>query len=111
MRIAFNEIEETILEHFFGGEGRVIARMYVDPMGNKIMRGRMEPGCSIGLHRHTENMEVIFVESGSAKAICDGVEERLGPGDCHYCPKGSEHTVINDGIEDFVYRAVVPMQP
>ena len=47
---------------------------------------------------------------GKAKSICDGKEEYLVAGDCHYCPKGSEHCLINVGDEDVLFNAVVPQQ-
>ena len=46
-----------------------------------------------------ENIQVIIDET-----------ERLAAGDCHYCPKGGFHTLINDGDEDLVFFAVVPQQ-
>ena len=109
MIIKFDEIKETELKSFYGGEGALIAHMYVDEK-NKILRGRLEKGSSIGLHRHVPTAEVIFILSGKGKAICDGVAEYLAAGDCHYCPKGSEHSLINIGEEDLCFYAVVPQQ-
>lgn len=109
MIIKFNEMEETQLKAFYGGEGALIANMYVDEK-NKILRGKLVHGASIGLHRHVPSSEIIFIISGRGKAICDGVEEILNPGDCHYCPKGSEHTLMNMGEEDLCFYAVVPQQ-
>ena len=31
-------------------------------------------------------------------------------GDCHYCPKGHTHSLINNSDEDLVFFAVVPVQ-
>ena len=109
MIIRFNEIEEKELKSFYGGEGALIANMYVDDK-NKILKGKLAVGSSIGLHRHVPSSETIFILSGKGKAICDGKEEYLSAGDCHYCPKGSEHTLINVGQEDLCFYAVVPQQ-
>lgn len=109
MVIKFDEIKETELKAFYGGEGALIANMYVDEK-NKILRGKLVPGATIGLHRHIPSSEIIFILSGKGKAICDGVEEGISAGDCHYCPKGSEHTLINVGEEDLCFYAVVPQQ-
>ena len=108
MKIDFNESESVSIEHFYGGEGTTDACMNVDEAGNRILKGRLAPGCSIGLHRHEKSMEAIFILSGTGKAICDGREERLSPGDCHFCPEGSEHSLINDGIGDLTFFAMVP---
>lgn len=109
MIIKFDEIKETELKAFYGGEGALIANMYVDGK-NKILRGKLIPGATIGAHRHVPSSEIIFILSGKGKAICDGVEEFLTAGDCHYCPKGSAHTLINVGEEDLCFYAVVPQQ-
>ena len=109
MLIKFNEIKEMELQAFYGGEGSLCANMYVDDK-NRIMRGKLVPGATIGLHRHVPSSEIIFILSGKGKSICDGVEEFLSAGDCHYCPKGSEHCLINVGEENLCFYAVVPQQ-
>lgn len=110
MIINFEEMEETRLDNFNGGEGYVAARMLMPEMG-KIMLVRIPKGCSIGMHTHSTNCEVFYVMSGKGKAICDGAEEELVSGLCHYCPKNSTHTAINTGDEDLVLFAVIPNQP
>lgn len=109
MLIRFDTMEETVLKNFNGGEKEFRAHMRIDENG-KILKGRLEPGASIGLHTHTTSSEIIFYLSGSGYVITDGEEERVTVGDCHYCPKGSAHTMINDGDEDLVFYAVVPNQ-
>ena len=83
--------------------------MYTDER-NKIIRGRLIPGASVGGHKHETGSEIVFVLSGEATAFTDGEEERLSAGQCHYCPKGHSHTLRNDGPEDFVFFAVVVEQ-
>ena len=107
MIIKFDEIKEKELQAFHGGEGALIANMFVDEK-NKILRGKLIPGASVGVHRHVPSSEIIFILSGKGKSICDGKEELLFAGDCHYCPKGSEHCLINVGEEDLLFYAVVP---
>ena len=107
MRIDFDTMETTVIPHFRGGEKEVSSEMFVDEC-NKIMRGRLIPGASIGLHTHETSSEIIYILSGSGKALCDGGSEDLFPGKCHYCPQGHTHSLINDGSEDLVFFAVVP---
>ena len=109
MRIDFDAMEETIIPHMRGGEKEVAARMYTDELG-KIMRGRLIPGASIGLHTHEDSSEIIYLLSGHGKVLGDGVYEDLVPGGCHYCPKGHTHSLINDGTEPLEFFAVVPNQ-
>lgn len=108
MILNFDAIEPSVLTNFQGGQGQLVSRRHLDE-NNKITRGLLAPGCSIGKHTHKGTSEVIFVLSGSAKMyIDDGVEE-LKAGDCHYCPEGSSHSFVNDGTEDVVFYAVVPV--
>lgn len=109
MKIEFDKMEETKIPKFKGGEGEIIAKMYVDNLG-KIMHGRLEPGSSIGMHSHETNSEIIYILEGKGKVLYDDTEESLSIGECHYCPKGHAHSLMNDGNEDLVFFAVVPEQ-
>ncbi|SET68801.1 hypothetical protein [Lacrimispora sphenoides] len=59
MIINFDEIEETILPRFNGGEKEFKAKMLVDK-NNKILYGKLEPGASIGMHTHDTSSEIIY---------------------------------------------------
>ena len=107
MLINFNEMPDTVLEHFNGGEGRLIAKIFNDGT-NKILRGLLEPGSTVGLHTHTGNSETIYILSGTGKVLYDGGYETVGPGSCHHCPNGPSHSLINDSNGDLVFFAVVP---
>lgn len=85
MRIVFDDIKESLAPNFKGGEKSFASRAYSDGK-NKMMKGRLVPGASIGLHRHEGNCEMIYVLEGSGKMLYDGGEERLSAGDFHYCP-------------------------
>ncbi len=107
MKIRFDEMDSTVLPQFWGGEGALVAKLYKDER-NKILKGTLAPGASIGLHCHETSSEIIFVLSGTGSVLCDGKIEPLGAGDCHYCPKGHEHSLRCDGDEDLIFFAVVP---
>ena len=107
MIIRFNEMQERELTSFKGGMGALNAKIFADA-DNKILRAKLVPGASVGVHCHETSAEIIYILSGQAKAICDGEEELLSQGDCHYCPKGSAHCLINVGEEDVHFFAVVP---
>ena len=109
MIIEFDKLEETRLPQFKGGEGDTIARMREDELG-KIMYGRLEPGSSIGFHKHETNSEIIYILSGTADFLYDDGTEQTRAGGCHYCPKGHSHSMINNGDVDLVFFAVVPNQ-
>lgn len=106
MQIDFESMENTVIPNFKNGEGTVEAKMFYD--GNaRIMLSRIRPGSSIGFHTHDINSEVIFIVSGIGKAVWNGEEQILKAGSCHYCPKGTSHTLINTGDDDLVMYAAV----
>ena len=107
MKIQFDNVQPSVLEHLNGGVGQLVSRRHMD--GNvKITRALLAPGCSIGMHTHKTSSEVIFVLSGVGKMLIDDTEEILRPGVCHYCPQGHSHSFINEGDQDLVFYAVVP---
>ena len=73
MKIQFDQLPEKRLESFWGGEGALCAKMYVDEQ-NKILRGVLAPGHSIGYHIHDTSSEIIFFLSGSGKTVTDDAE-------------------------------------
>lgn len=109
MLIDFAAIEEKAIPHMRDGEKEANMRIYADELG-KIMRGRLVPGASIGLHTHDTSSEIIYVLSGAGKVLCDGAYEPVCAGICHYCPKGHAHSLINDSQEELTFFAVVPEQ-
>ena len=109
MKILFDQMNDTVLEKFNGGEGRLVAKMYNDGK-TKILRGLLAPGCSIGMHTHETNSEIMHVLAGTARVIMDGETEIIRAGQTHYCPKGHTHTTICDGPEELHILAVVPEQ-
>lgn len=109
MKIAFDKIEEKALPAFKGGEKQFNVKMFTDEL-NKIMKGRLEPGASIGMHTHEGNSEIMFITKGCGSVVYDGVTIPLEAGDVHYCPKGHSHSLINDSGSDLEFSAVVPEQ-
>lgn len=107
MLIEFDQIPETVTPRMRGGEGELIARMFVNE-DVKIMRGLLAPGCTIGLHTHETDSEMIYVLSGTGRVLYDGAYEPLSAGSCHYCPKGHQHSLINDSDGDLVILAMIP---
>ena len=109
MKLDFVSMEETIIPHFKDGEKEIAAKMFFDGT-NRLLHGRLVPGASIGTHCHDTSSEVIYILSGTATVLCYGQSVILTPGQCHYCPKGSTHTMKNNGTDDLIFFAVVPQQ-
>lgn len=110
MLVDFSNIETTVIPNMRGGEKQVSAQMYTDSL-NKIMKGHLIPGATIGMHTHETSSEIIYILSGKGKILYDDGCEPLEAGSCHYCPKGHAHSLINDSTEeDLCFFAVVPEQ-
>ena len=109
MLIDFSKITELEAVGFKGGEGSLLRRPSGDE-GCAVMRGRLLPGSSIGMHTHTDSCEVIYILSGTASITMNGVTETVAAGQAHYCPKGGTHTMKNHGDGELCFLAVVPKQ-
>lgn len=106
MKIEFDEMSETLIPEFKGGTGELFLKKYEEDK-IKIMRSRLTAGSFIGRLKHTDDCEIIYIVSGEAEAFCDGKKETLFKGAAHYCPSGSEHSIVNTGKKDLEMFAVV----
>ena len=116
MKIRFEEMEVTVLPQFKGGEKEFAANMFFDGT-NRIFKGRLIPGATIGMHTHDDSCEVIFILEGSGTMVEDQSSQDqevvipVSAGDCLYCQKGHSHSLRNTAEEgDLVFYAVVPKQ-
>lgn len=85
--------------------------MYFDGT-NRMFKGCLIPGATIGVHTHDDSCETIFILSGkgSILEIENGVESvnEVFPGDCLFCGKGQTHSLMNiSEDEDLVFYACV----
>lgn len=114
MIIDFNSIDLSVLPNFKGGEKELAANMFFDGT-NRIFKGRLVPGATIGMHTHDDSCEVIFILEGCG-TIVEGESEPqsilpVKAGDCLYCEKGQSHSLRNTAdSEDLVFYAVVTKQ-
>ena len=109
MVLDYAAMETTHIPNFLGGEGVLHAQMHVDER-NRILHGILPPGSSIGWHIHETSSEIIYVLSGAGKVRMENGEEAVKAGQCHYCPKGQAHSLINNSGGDLEFFAVVPNQ-
>ena len=118
MILKFDEMELSHLPAFKGGEKEFAANMFFDGT-NRIFKGCLIPGASIGTHTHDDSCEVIFILSGKGRLYEKGPAaedlpeyKEVTAGDCLYCPKGHTHSLMNpDSSEsDLIFYAVVPKQ-
>lgn len=107
MEIRFSDIPEQVINRMRDGEGNTHKRTFEDDYA-RIMILTLEPGASIGVHTHDTNYEVFYGISGKGKVLCEGAEEPMLPGSCHYCPQGHAHSLVNDGTEPLSVFALIP---
>ncbi|MBQ8975534.1 MAG: cupin domain-containing protein [Oscillospiraceae bacterium] len=106
MLIDFNAIQPATFPGMNNGSGTMTARMFYNEQ-YRIISTVLHPGSSIGLHTQTSGDDLNYIISGHGRAVCDGVEEALSAGAMHICPKGSEHSIINDSDDDLVFLTIV----
>ena len=109
MTTDYSKIEWKAIPGFKGGEGTFYNKMFTDGV-NKMMHGKLEPGSSIGYHKHEGSCEMIFILEGTGKVLYDDTVEEVKPGMVHYCPEGHSHSLINNGSENLIFYAIVPKQ-
>ena len=69
MNIDFDKMDLSVIPNFKGGEKELHARMFFDG-SNRIMKARLIPGASIGMHTHEGTSEVIFsAEQGTVVTV------------------------------------------
>ncbi len=110
MKIAFPEMSATVIPNFKGGEKECAAKMFFDGK-NRILLGCLEPGASIGMHTHETSSEIIYILEGAGEVrSTTAPTESVAAGECHYCPKGASHSLVNSGTAPLRFFAVVPEQ-
>ena len=113
MIIRLEDIQTSVLPEFKGGQKEFRANMFFDGT-NRIFKGCLVPGASIGVHTHDDSCETIFILSGkgSILEIEDGVEsvKDVFPGDCLFCSKNQTHSLMNssEDVDLIFYACVIP---
>ena len=104
---------KTVRENMRGGEGSVLIEKLWDPetelkANNRLFaRLTLEPGNSIGFHKHENEEEVFVVLRGIAEMDDDGQTLTLHPGDTILTGNGAGHAVKSIGNEPLEMLAVI----
>lgn len=79
----------------FQGKGRLFSRMV------------LPPGCSIGLHQHTGDVEAFYILSGTGALDDNGTLTTVAAGDVVFTGNGESHAIENLGPDDLVFIALI----
>ena len=112
MIIRAEDRKQTLTPNMRGGEGTVDKRDSVlgeMPENAKMFAEiRLEPGCSLGVHRHTGEYEVFFFKEGEITLNDNGVERTMHPGDFAICYDGESHAIANRSDKSAaLYAAII----
>lgn len=95
MLIDFEKIAKEEITNFIGGDGTVVFQFFKDER-NKIFKVTINPGCSVGFHKHEGSQEIMFLLSGEATVFDDDKTYTLKEGQVTYCPDEHSHGVKNN---------------
>ncbi|MHC6202309.1 cupin domain-containing protein [Breznakiellaceae bacterium SP9] len=103
------KVEEK--EKMRGGEGSTHFTYLLD--GAKETNARLfaevtlQPGSSIGYHKHETETEYFFILSGQGTVNDDGTEVIVQQGDSIITGHGASHSITNTGSTPLVFTAVI----
>ncbi len=102
MIIRTGELGREVVPNRFGGKGevkitRIIEKDAFHGKGRVFAHNIIEPGSSVGLHRHQGDFEVYYILRGRGTINDDGVLSEVGPGDVIYTDDGQSHSLENTG--------------
>ena len=108
----FSEQTGREQENVRGGNGKVL---FQDLFPAGEMSGLLSmasvvtllPGCSIGVHDHTENGELYYILQGKAVVTQDGEDHVLTAGDAQFCAEGHTHGIRNEDFGPLLFLAVI----
>ena len=105
----------TIKEKLKGGDGDTVLLNIVPPdalppKARLFSVTTLAPGCSIGVHEHTDESEIYYAMSGEGIIHDNGCELPFKQGDCHVCHSGNTHGIANESDAPLVFVAAIILE-
>lgn len=105
-------MEQEIREQMRGGKGsiKITHILKQDELKGKCRlcaQMSLEPGSSVGLHRHENEEEIYYITRGKGLVNDNGTETEVNAGDVVLTPDGEEHSIENIGDEPLEFTAVI----
>lgn len=107
-----NEYEVEVIQGLKDGKGHVTVINFFeekDFLGKGRLYGKsiIEPGNSIGYHKHEGDQEAYYILQGKALYNYNGIETVLEPGDLAICRDGDSHSIESAGSENLEYIMLI----
>lgn len=67
----------------------------------------IEPGCSIGLHKHDDEEEIYYILKGRGLAEDNGIRQEVKEGDIILTGGGASHSIENNSSEPLEVMGVI----
>lgn len=105
-------MEKEVREKMKGGKGSVTVThllKQIQMMGKCRFFGRMtiNPGCSIGLHRHDDEEEIYYILKGKGIVEDNGIKQEVYEGDIILTGGGASHSIENNSSEPLEVLGVI----
>ena len=107
-----SEIEGAVSTNLRGGVGDIAMFNFLTEQeargaGRLFAKIVIEPGNSIGAHKHEGEMEAYYILKGKALLSDNDVEVTLEAGDSHVCPDGQSHSIKSVGEDSLEFIAII----
>ena len=101
-----------LLPQVQGGEGILCRRQFLLPeesagTGRLFAAFTLNPGDSIGYHKHEGEFELYYIVKGKGRVVDNGEEYILEEGDMMQCKKGDSHSIEAVGEEELEFIALI----
>ena len=87
--------DHIIDEKLFGGANSLYARV------------TLHPGNGVPLHKHVGNNETYYIVKGEGMYQDGDIKAKVKPGYVTFCADGGSHALMNTGMEDLVFIALI----
>ena len=99
-------------KEMFGGPGiakftKIVSEDGLAGKGRLFNVVNLKPGCAIGSHKHSGELEIYYVLKGQGTYDDNGTAVQVKPGDVTVCNEGVVLCILNSGTEVMVLIALI----
>ncbi len=106
------DIADERMEKARGGVGFMLTKALIKDdefcgKGRMFNHSVLEPGSSVGVHKHSGDIEVYYILKGEGTYNDNGTLVPVSAGDVTYCADGETHGLENTGKENLEFLALI----